>query len=96
MLSTINTRMLAILAGFALLLGASVLVSRLVLERQADDALVVNLAGRQRMLTQSMTTIIDQLNAASATVRDVTTDPSPTKARGDLTASADALESGYR
>jgi hypothetical protein len=51
---------------------------------------------RQRMLTGSMTAIIGQLNAASAMIRTVTREPSPEKARDDLTAAADALESGYR
>jgi hypothetical protein len=51
---------------------------------------------RQRMLTESMTTIIGQLNAAAATLRRVTSDPTAEKSRADLTASADALESGYR
>jgi CheY-like chemotaxis protein len=51
---------------------------------------------RQRELTVSMTTIIAELNAASGTVRDVTTEPSPDKARADLATSADALESEYR
>jgi hypothetical protein len=52
--------------------------------------------GRQRMLTESMTNIVAQLNAAVGTVRHVTTQPSPEKARDDLRAAADALESGYR
>lgn len=54
MLPTINSRLLAILLGFALLLGAGVVATQFVLGRQADDALVVNLSGRQRMLTQKM------------------------------------------
>jgi methyl-accepting chemotaxis protein len=55
MFSTISSRMIAILTAFALLLGAGALASHIVLKRQADDALIVNLAGRQRMLTQKMT-----------------------------------------
>ena len=55
MLSTISGRITLILLSFALLLGVGALASHLVLSRQADDALVVNLAGRQRMLTQKMT-----------------------------------------
>jgi hypothetical protein len=51
---------------------------------------------RQRMLTSSMTAIVGQLNAAAATVRGITTEPSAGKVRGELIASADALESGYR
>jgi hypothetical protein len=52
--------------------------------------------GRQRTLTESMTLIIGQLNAAAATIRHVTSEPTAEKARADLMASADALESGYR
>ena len=51
---------------------------------------------RQRELTVSMTMIIAELNAASGTVRDVTTEPSPDEARADLATSADALQSEYR
>jgi hypothetical protein len=51
---------------------------------------------RQRMLTESMTGIIGQLNAASAMIRSITHEPAPEKARDDLVAAADALESGYR
>ncbi len=51
---------------------------------------------RQQVLTQSMTAIIGQLNAVSAVIRGVTTDPAPVKARADLIAAADGLESGYR
>lgn len=60
---------------------------------KADDPVDI---GRQRMLTESMTAIIAQLNAAATTIRRVTVEPSLQKARGDLLASADALESGYR
>jgi hypothetical protein len=52
--------------------------------------------GRQRMLTESMTGIIGQLNAAVGTIRHIAPQPSPEKVRDDLLASADALESGYR
>jgi hypothetical protein len=52
--------------------------------------------GRQRMLTESMTAIIGQLNAAAATIRHVTSAPDAQKSRADLMTSADALESGYR
>jgi len=55
MLATISGRITIILLSFAVLLGAGALASHFVLSRQADDALVVNLAGRQRMLTQKMT-----------------------------------------
>jgi cytochrome c-type biogenesis protein CcmE len=62
-------------------------------DMRAEDQVDI---GRQRMLTESMTAIIGELNAAAATIRHVTTDPTAEKARDDLLASADALESGYR
>jgi hypothetical protein len=51
---------------------------------------------RQKMLTEAMTAIIGQLNAAVAAVSGVTAGPSPQQARDGLLASAQALESGYR
>jgi hypothetical protein len=60
---------------------------------RAEDPVDV---GRQRMLTDAMTDIIGQLNAASAMVRSISKEPAPEKARDDLAAAADALESGYR
>jgi hypothetical protein len=60
---------------------------------RAEDPVDID---RQRMLTESMTVIIAQLNAAVSTMRHVTAEPSAEKARGDLLASADELESGYR
>jgi cytochrome c-type biogenesis protein CcmE len=60
---------------------------------QAEDPTDI---GRQRMLTESMTSIIGQLNAASAKIRSITNEPVPEKSRDDLVAAADALESGYR
>lgn len=62
-------------------------------ELKAEDPVDV---GRQRMLTESMTAIVAQLNAASAAIRQVTREPPLEKARDDLLASADELESGYR
>ena len=62
-------------------------------ELKAEDPVDI---GRQRMLTESMTGIIGQLNAAVGTIRHITPQPSPEKIRDDLLASADALESGYR
>jgi hypothetical protein len=62
-------------------------------ELTAEDPVDV---GRQRMLTQSMTEIIGQLNAASATLRMVTIEPRLDAVRAALLASADALETGYR
>jgi hypothetical protein len=62
-------------------------------ELKAEDPVDI---GRQRMLTESMTMVIAQLNAASATIRHVTSEPPPQEVRDDLLTSAAALESGYR
>lgn len=62
-------------------------------ELKAEDPVDV---GRQRMLTESMTSVISHLNAASATLRNITREPALEKIRDDLRASADAIESGYR
>jgi nitrate/nitrite-specific signal transduction histidine kinase len=61
---------LSTLVFLSLLLGA-VAVTVFVLQRQTDDSLVVNLSGRQRMLTQRMT---HQLLAFSA-MRERSEDP---------------------
>lgn len=60
---------------------------------RADDPADLD---RQRMLTEAMTTMIGQLNTASARVREVATAPQLSALRGQLVASADALEAGYR
>lgn len=62
-------------------------------ELRAEDRIDVE---RQRMLTESMTLIVGQLNAAAATVRQVTAEPRVEQVRADLLAAADTLESGYR
>lgn len=62
-------------------------------ELKADDPADI---ARQKLLTESMTTIIGQLNAASATLREITVTPDLGRLRAELVASADALESGYR
>jgi hypothetical protein len=64
-----------------------------VAELKAEDSADIR---RQQMLTQSMTEIIGQLNAASATLRTITKEPTLDSVRASLRASADALESGYR
>lgn len=64
-----------------------------VADLRADDPADLD---RQRMLTEAMTTMIGQLNTASARVRDVVTAPELSALRGQLGASADALEAGYR
>lgn len=62
-------------------------------ELRAEDPVDIQ---RQQMLTTSMTSIIGTLNAASATVRGVQSEPPAERVRSDLLASAAALESGYR
>jgi hypothetical protein len=62
-------------------------------ELRAEDPVDI---GRQRMLTESMTRIIGQLNAVVATVRQVSAEPAAERTRAELLAAADALESGYR
>lgn len=52
--------------------------------------------GRQRMLIDSMTDIIGILNAAAASIRGVSSEPAPQRARADLLAAAVSLESRYR
>lgn len=51
---------------------------------------------RQKFLTGAMTTMIAQLNAASARVRGVAAEPELSALRAQLLASAQALEAGYR
>jgi cytochrome c-type biogenesis protein CcmE len=51
---------------------------------------------RQRMLTEAMTTIIGQLNAASAALRDITREPTVESVRAELEKSSHELEAGYR
>src|SRR6185369_6794877 len=60
---------------------------------KAEDPMDI---ARQRMLTAAMTTIIERLNAASATLRGVTDGPALPAVRRDLLTAADALETGYR
>ena len=64
-----------------------------VADLRADDPADLD---RQRMLTEAMTTMIGQHNTASARVREVATAPQLSALRGQLVASADALEAGYR
>ncbi|WP_326547689.1 hypothetical protein QGN32_05855 [Mycolicibacterium sp. ND9-15] len=64
-----------------------------VAELRAEDAADIE---RQRLLTGSMTEIIGILNAATARIRQVTTEPAPERARADLLAATTALESRYR
>lgn len=64
-----------------------------VADLKADDPVDLD---RQRMLTEAMTALIGQLNTASARVREVDADPELPALRGQLLASAAALETGYR
>jgi methyl-accepting chemotaxis protein len=67
MFKTIQSRMLGIFLGFVALMASGVAASYVILERQADDGLIVNLAGRQRMLTQKMAKESVQLANVAAT-----------------------------
>jgi methyl-accepting chemotaxis protein len=67
MFKTIQSRMIAIFLGFVALMASGVAASYVILERQADDGLLVNLAGRQRMLSQKMAKESAQLVNAAAT-----------------------------
>lgn len=60
---------------------------------RADDPVDLQ---RQQLLTGSMTTIIAQLNTASSVIRGASPQPDVATVRGQLLASAEALESGYR
>lgn len=62
-------------------------------ELRAEDPVDVD---RQRILTESMTSIIDQLNTASAAVRHIGSGPPIERLRDGLLASAQTLEAGYR
>ena len=67
MFKTIQGRMIGIFLGFIALMASGVAASYVILERQADDGLIVNLAGRQRMLTQKMAKESAQLANAATT-----------------------------
>src|SRR5512139_3629084 len=54
MFRSLRARLSAIFVGFLLLVAASVLATFLAIQTQAADATVINLAGRQRMLSQRM------------------------------------------
>ena len=62
-------------------------------ELRADDPADI---ARQQMLTESMTSIIGTLNAASAAVRGIASQPPADRVRNDLLAVAAELERGYR
>lgn len=54
MLRSLKAQLGAVFLSFLLLIGASVTATFLAIRAQAGDATVINLAGRQRMLTQRM------------------------------------------
>jgi two-component system nitrate/nitrite sensor histidine kinase NarX len=55
MLRSLRAQLSVIFLGFLLLVGGSVTATFLAVQTQADDARLINLAGRQRLLTQRMT-----------------------------------------
>ncbi|GIK39096.1 MAG: histidine kinase [Chloroflexota bacterium] len=52
---SLRVQLSAIFLGFLLLVGGSGAATFLAIQAQADDATLINLAGRQRMLTEKMT-----------------------------------------
>ncbi|MCK6623789.1 MAG: type IV pili methyl-accepting chemotaxis transducer N-terminal domain-containing protein [Anaerolineae bacterium] len=52
---SLRVQLSAIFLGFLLLVGGSGAATYLAIQAQADDATLINLAGRQRMLTEKMT-----------------------------------------
>ena len=81
MFTSIRAKLGTIFFGFLLLVAGSVGATFVAVNAQADDALVINLAGRQRMLTQEMT------KAVLGVARDPTSDY-----RTELDASADLFD----
>lgn len=65
MFQTIQSRMVLIFLAFTLLMAGASGATYVVLTQQADDGLVVNLAGRQRMLSQKLTKEAMQLGNAA-------------------------------
>lgn len=55
MINSVRKRMGLVFLAFAALVIVSVVASTWIIETQAQDALIINLAGRQRMLIQQMT-----------------------------------------
>jgi len=55
MFRSLRAQLNLIFLGFLFLVGSSVTVTFLLVQTQRDDATVINLAGRQRMLSQKMT-----------------------------------------
>ena len=55
MFRSLRTQLGAIFIGFLLLVGGSVAATFTAVHTQTDDATIINLAGRQRKLTQQMT-----------------------------------------
>ncbi|MCK5707282.1 MAG: type IV pili methyl-accepting chemotaxis transducer N-terminal domain-containing protein [Candidatus Aureabacteria bacterium] len=54
-LNSIQNKILAQFAAFLLLLLGIFVASTVIVQKQKNDGLLINLAGRQRMLTQKMT-----------------------------------------
>jgi methyl-accepting chemotaxis protein len=61
MISRLQTKLTLLFAAFALLVVVSIGVTYWGLQTQRQDALIINLAGRQRMLVQQMTRLAFQL-----------------------------------
>ena len=63
MFQRLQVQLTFLFAAFFLLVGVSVSLTFWGLQTQRQDALVINLAGRQRMLTQQMTRLVLQLQS---------------------------------
>jgi nitrate/nitrite-specific signal transduction histidine kinase len=64
-LSSIQGRLGLLLAGFALLVASAIGVTFWGIEAQSNDARLINLAGRQRMLVQQMTRLSLQIKISN-------------------------------
>ncbi len=67
--NTFQKRIGLIFLAFFLLVSTSVVASYLIIETQKQDALVINLAGRQRMLIQSMTKDVLEIERDTGSMR---------------------------
>ncbi len=67
--NTFQKRIGLIFLAFFLLVSISVVASYLIIETQKQDALVINLAGRQRMLIQSMTKDVLEIERDTSDMR---------------------------
>ncbi len=70
MFKRLQTRLTVLFAAFVLLVVISITATYWGLQTQQQDALIINLAGRQRMLVQQMTRLAFQLPNGEAATRE--------------------------